>query len=118
MNSFSNIVGRKQMPQAESDTARPFVLRKIGSSTTIAAKFAPQIGDADPEATDSLILGLIERLPKPGSTWSFEERVRRLRTAHSIFDLIYSAGDNEQRLVLPNAEQSDLLVVLSCVVMR
>jgi hypothetical protein len=96
MNSFSDIVGRKQTQHADTDS--PFQLRKMESSRAIAARLTPQASDTEPEdekqATDPLVLGLIERLPKPGSTWCLEDRVKWLRTADSIFDLIYSA-DNE-----------------------
>jgi len=99
MNSFSDIVGRKQTQHADTDS--PFVLRKVESSRAIAARLAPQASDTEPEneikATDPLVLGLIERLPKPGSTWCLEDRVKWLRTADSIFDLIYGADDESQK---------------------
>ena len=44
-----------------------------------------------PATTDLLIKGLMDRLPKPNSTWSLEDRSRWLQTAASIFDLIYEA---------------------------
>jgi hypothetical protein len=99
MNSFSDIVGRKQPQHAETDS--PFMLRKVESSRAIAARLTPQASDTEPEdekqATDPLILGLLERLPKAGRTWCFEDRVRWLRTADSIFDLIYGADDQSQK---------------------
>ena len=94
MNSFSDIVGRKQTQHAGTDS--PFALRKVESSRAIAAKLTRQASDSEPDehqTTDPLIVGLIERLPKPSSTWCLEDRVRWLRTADSIFDLIYRADD-------------------------
>jgi len=52
------------------------------------------VGD---EITDPLIQGLVDRLPKPDSTWSLDDRVKWLRTAANIFVLIYKAGDGEGR---------------------
>ncbi len=67
MNSFSDIVGRKQTQDADTDS--PFVLRKVESSRAIAARLTPHASDTEPEdeqqTSDPLILGLIERLPKP-----------------------------------------------------
>jgi len=99
MNSFSDIVGRKQTQHADTDS--PFQLRKMESSRAAAARLTPQASDTEPEdekrATDPLILGLLERLPKPGGTWCLEDRVRWLRTADSIFDLIYGSDDKSQK---------------------
>jgi hypothetical protein len=52
---------------------------------------------ADIETRDLLIQGLIDRLPKPNGIWSLDDRARWLRTAASVFDLVYQAGDDEQR---------------------
>jgi len=53
--------------------------------------------------TDPLIQGLIDRLPTPDTTWSLDDRAKWLRTASSIFVLIYKTADDEDgdiRLVL------------------
>lgn len=47
--------------------------------------------------SDLLIRGLVNRLPKPDSTWSLDNRAKWLRTAASIFGLVYKASDNERR---------------------
>jgi hypothetical protein len=47
-------------------------------------------GTADP-----LIRGLVERLPKPDCTWSLADRAKWLRTAASIFGLVYNASDSD-----------------------
>lgn len=98
MNSFSNIVGRKQAPEANLDTTTDFV-RKM-EPRTLTAKFAAKAGDAGEDErgiTDLLIQGLIDRLPKPDSVWSLEERAKWLRTADSIFGLVYKVADNDHR---------------------
>jgi hypothetical protein len=47
--------------------------------------------------TDLLIQGLMNRLPKPDSNWSLDNRAKWLRTAASIFGLVYKASDSEHR---------------------
>jgi hypothetical protein len=53
--------------------------------------------EADSGRTDLLIQGLVDRLPKPNGIWSLDDRVKWLRTAASIFDLVYKAADGEVR---------------------
>ena len=65
----------------------------------------PEGGDTrvSDRTPDTLIQGLVDRLPKPDSIWSLDDRVKWLRTAANIFVLIYKAGeaeDKEIRLVL------------------
>jgi len=50
-------------------------------------------------STDLLIQGLMERLPKANGVWSLDERAKWLKTAVSIFDLVYKADDGEQRQI-------------------
>jgi hypothetical protein len=64
--------------------------------------------EADDRITDLLIQGLLDRLPKPNALWSLEDRAKWLRTAASIFGLVYKSSDGEQRelsvvLVKPDA---------------
>lgn len=47
--------------------------------------------------SDLLIRGLVNRLPAPDSTWSLDNRAKWLRTAASIFGLVYKASENEHR---------------------
>jgi hypothetical protein len=39
----------------------------------------------------------VDRLPKPNGIWPLDERAKWLRTAASVFDLVYKADDGEQR---------------------
>lgn len=55
------------------------------------------VDEADNGRTDLLIQGLVDRLPKPNGIWSFDDRAKWLRTAASIFDLVYKPGDGEHR---------------------
>ena len=72
---------------------------ETGESLTSKLLVAQQsdLEQADIETRDLLIQGLIDRLPKPNSIWSLDDRARWLRTAASVFDLVYQAGDDEQR---------------------
>jgi hypothetical protein len=47
--------------------------------------------------TDLPIQGLLDRLPKPNGIWSLDDRAKWLRTAASIFGLVYKASDGEHR---------------------
>jgi len=44
---------------------------------------------------DPLIVGLVERLPVAGSSWSDEARIAWLRLASSIFDVAYADGSGQ-----------------------
>jgi hypothetical protein len=44
-----------------------------------------------------LIQGLVERLPKANGVWPLDDRAKWLRTAVSIFDLVYKADEGEGR---------------------
>lgn len=63
----------------------------------------PEEGTSDP-----LIMGLVARLPKPDTVWPLEARAKWLRTAASIFALVYRTGeeDGEQR------DQSEIGIAL------
>jgi len=54
---------------------------------------------ADTGRTDLLLRGLVDRLPQPNVVWSLDDRAKWLRTAASIFDLVYKAGDGEPRAI-------------------
>jgi hypothetical protein len=83
----SNARSRITMPgaqQRDSLTAKLLVAQKNDASEAAAS-------------TDLLIQGLMERLPKANSVWSLEDRAKWLRTAVSIFDLVYKADEGDQR---------------------
>lgn len=44
---------------------------------------------------DPLLVGLVNRLPEPGSSWDGEARATWLRLAVSIFDMVYQGGGAE-----------------------
>jgi hypothetical protein len=80
---------RLKLPSVEL-TESPTPLKLLGSQ-------AAEADEADRGATDLLIRGLVDRLPKPNAVWSLEERARWLRTAASVFGLVYKDSDSEQR---------------------
>ncbi len=49
------------------------------------------------QSTDLLIQGLAERLPEANSVWSLDDRAKWLRTAVSIFDLVYEVDGGDHR---------------------
>lgn len=74
------------LPKVEADDSPR--LQGLSSRSSSEAK------DDDNLPTDLLIQGLVERLPKPDSIWSLDSRAKWLRTAASIFGLVYKAGDS------------------------
>ena len=80
---------RLKLPPVEvSDSPTP--LKLLGSQ-------AAEAEETDRGATDLLIQGLVDRLPRPNATWSIEERAKWLRTAASVFGLVYNDRDGEER---------------------
>ena len=54
------------------------------------------VTDDEGGISDLLIRGLVNRLPSPDSTWSLDSRAKWLRTAASIFGLVYRADGSER----------------------
>lgn len=57
---------------------------------------------------DPLIVGLVERLPVAGSSWSDEARVAWLRLASSIFDVAYADGSGQIEIKLSGEDGNEL----------
>ena len=51
---------------------------------------------ASGSSSDLLIRGLVERLPAIDETWPLPERAKWLRTAATIFALVYRTGEGEE----------------------
>ncbi len=80
---------RLKLPPVEpSDSLSP--LKLLGSQ-------AAEAEEAGRGTSDLLIQGLVDRLPKPNAVWSLEERAKWLRTAASVFGLVYKDSDGERR---------------------
>ncbi len=85
-------------PQAKSwlVTPRPEPTPSLTPLKLLDAQ--PSTTDADDRGiTDLLIQGLLDRLPKPNAIWSLDDRAKWLRTAASIFGLVYKASDGDHR---------------------
>ena len=55
-------------------------------------------GDCDANAMpDPLIRALVDKLPKPHTIWSIEDRAKWLRAAAILFNLVYKTDGDEQR---------------------
>jgi hypothetical protein len=81
---------RLMMPKVEAGeslTAKLLVAQKTTSA---------EAEESFPIRTDLLIRGLVERLPKPDGVWSLDDRAKWLRTAASIFDLVYKTESGQQ----------------------
>ncbi len=82
---------RLKLPQVETNESQT-APNSLGSQGADAA-------DAGCGLTDLLIQGLVERLPEPDSIWSLDERAKWLRTAASVFDLVYKDRERERRAI-------------------
>jgi hypothetical protein len=57
-------------------------------------------GDAeDCEMPDPLIQALMNKLPKPNSIWSIDDRAKWLKAAAMAFNLVYRTAEVEQKPV-------------------
>jgi hypothetical protein len=46
---------------------------------------------------DPLIQALVQKLPRPNSIWSLEDRAKWLRAAAIIFNLVYQPGEADSK---------------------
>lgn len=58
----------------------------------------PPVADLDP-----MILGLVKKLPPADSDWDVTERIKWLRTAANIFDLVYVSATNTGDILITTA---------------
>lgn len=82
-------------PPAQGHFAAP---RSAPTASFLPRLFDAQVRAAEAEgrmAADPLIQGLLDRLPQRNATWTLDERARWLRTAASIFGLVYKARAGE-----------------------
>jgi hypothetical protein len=80
---------RLTMPRTEP-TSSFTPLRLLGAQPS-------DVEGDDGGVTDLLIQGLLDRLPKPNGIWSLDDRAKWLRTAASIFGLVYKMSDGDHR---------------------
>jgi len=53
--------------------------------------------EAESSEPDPLIQALVQKLPKPNSIWSLEDRAKWLRAAAIIFNLVYKPGEVDSK---------------------
>jgi hypothetical protein len=104
MTLISELTGQKSRrePEAGLNARSRLMMPKVEAGESLAAKLlvaqkpSAEAEESFPIRTDLLIRGLVERLPKPDGVWSLDDRAKWLRTAASIFDLVYKTGDGER----------------------
>lgn len=60
-----------------------------------------------PQGLDPMIHGLFLKLPAPDSEWELGDRVKWLRTAANIFDLVYSSSGSGDIKISPRSGQEE-----------
>jgi hypothetical protein len=113
---ISEIVNSKPRREADARNAKSrLMMPRVEQSESLTAKLLvtqqSDIEEAARGSTDLLIEGLVDRLPKPNGLWPLDDRAKWLRTAASVFDLVYKAGDGEHReigvvLAKPDSERT------------
>jgi hypothetical protein len=113
MSTFSEIVGQRPTSQDSRPDRTDFLVRRGKPRDSLAAALRTHEGVTEASSgavPDALIQGLIDRLPSPDSVWSPSERARWLRTAESIFDLVYKVGDADRVVSrLPSTNKVEML---------
>jgi hypothetical protein len=67
----------------------------------------PKPGPEYPRGVDTLIRGLVDLLPKPNSNWPLADRAKWLRLAAGIFDLGYTASDDDKKINIVVVKSGD-----------
>jgi hypothetical protein len=99
MKTLSDMIGQNRASEANNPMGgrTHFMdMRKNQPSESLTEKLL-HAAEYERGITDHLIRGLVERLPKPDGIWPLDDRVKWLRTATGIFDLVYKADDDERR---------------------
>jgi len=110
---ISKIAGPKPAPEADGapNTRSRLTTPRMEPGETLTARLLVARKEAalgqDRATTDLLLQGLIDRLPKPDAIWSLDDRAKWLRTAASVFDLVYKRGDGEMRAIGISFGKSD-----------
>ena len=97
-------IALSQQPRLVDDAAsnaRSRIMMSSGQQReSLAAKLlGAQKSDTEEAngSTDLLIQGLVKRLPKANDVWSLNDRAKWLRSAVSIFDLVYRTEEDDHR---------------------
>jgi len=99
VSTLSEIARQRHASQVNRSEATGLVTQKTERATSSTLKLSTQASGVEQDVSrtsDLLVQGLIDRLPKPNGLWPLVERLRWLRTAASIFDLVYKVPDDER----------------------
>jgi hypothetical protein len=113
MKNISDMLGHNRASEADNVTeARTdfMNIRKIPPSESLTEKLL-HAAEYERGITDHLIRGLVERLPKPDTVWPLEDRVKWIRTATGVFDLVYKSDDQERREIMITIGKQDAVKV-------
>ena len=113
MSSLAEIFGQRQPTQDDTSETKRFVAQKSEPVRPLTVKLsthASGVKQDNSRPTDLLIEGLVDRLPEPNALWPLADRARWLRTAASIFDLVYKISDEDRGKVTKTegAERPDV----------
>ena len=104
MERFSReVITRLEVEPEKRDRAKRLTAMFLGAEQRAQTPRQPElspvldlsIAKATDCATDPLIQGLMERLPKPDTVWSLDDRGKWLRAAAVIFSLIYKLDERD-----------------------
>jgi len=70
---------------SRSDKSRP-VTRSVEETSVLTG-----------EVPDALIQALVDKLPKPNTIWSIDDRAKWLKAAAMAFNLIYKTSEREEQ---------------------
>ena len=88
-NLTATLLGAQQSKREPTDSAKPET-----SGILELVHVAPEpTGCA---MSESLVQGLMNRLPKPDSVWSLDDRGKWLRAAAVIFTLVYKTDEGDR----------------------
>jgi hypothetical protein len=99
MKTLSDMVGHNRDPEANNplDGRTDFMAMRMTQPRESLTEKLLHTAEYERGVTDHLIRGLVERLPKPDGIWALDDRVKWLRTATGIFDLVYKTDGDERR---------------------
>src|SRR4029453_17017802 len=95
MNNISDIRNRIEGGEKSSLVTR---IAELEETPVLTLVDTAERSEAEfSEMPDPLIQALVQKLPKPNSSWSFEDRAKWLRAAAIIFNLVYKPGEADSK---------------------
>jgi hypothetical protein len=90
--NISDIRPRREDDEKSSLVTRIAELKEMPILTLVDTAESTTAG----EMADPLIQALVDKLPKPNTIWSLEDRAKWLRAAAIIFNLVYKPEANQR----------------------